>query len=764
MNDACTHIVRCGIILVDAESHTILDMNPAASEMLGWQKEEILGKTCQSVICPQEIGNCPLANGKGVKDNIEGTLLSRTGPISILKSVINAKIGDRKCYLESFVDISNVKSSEASLKESEQNFRQFFNTVDDLIFVADPEGKILFTNTAVTKKLGFTPEELDRMRVLDVHPRPYREDANKIFAAMFRGERDYCPLPLQTKDGHFLPVETRVWFGRWAGKDCIYGLSKDLTRLHAALEKFEKLFDNNPASMAVSGFPDRYFYEVNQAFIEKLGYTKSEVIGKTAKDIDLFVEPDKQMVVANQLRQTGQVKNIELKVKRKDGRILDGLFSGEIIDNQGVKSFLTVMTDISEIKELEREKRKSDELRQMHNFLENLLEYANASIVVLDAHFFIIRVNQAFESLIGTNAASLIGRNFTEFLASEQNHLLIEEIKKIADSTAKESIELPILSKDGSIRILLWNFAIIAMDDQALPITTIAQGQDITGRKQTERALEEKACETVTLNQQLQAKIDKQIQTEQQLRLLSSKLYETEEDQRRRIATYLHDEIIQNLVYANLKLGECRNMKHDENNPNPAREIQKYIQQSIKDLRTLTFELGSPILYELGFIPAIKWLIREHTAKHALKIEFLELDFPQTITEQQGIILFQALRELLNNILKYAHAEFARITAKGTSSNLHLLVYDNGIGFDRHSLELDINQNSGFGLVSIQERLRNLGGVMHISSTINEGTTIEIVLPKHTLTHGTKYEDKNIVGRGPQHHSSRHPESARKES
>jgi len=254
-----------------------------------------------------------------------------------------------------FSDISERKKIEAALATSESNFRTFFETIDDLIFIGNQKGEIFFTNGAVKRKLGYSANELNKMHVLDVHPAEKRQEAEQIFADMFAGRRSSCPLPLQKKDGTYLPVETRVWFGKWDGRESIFGISKDLSEEHAALEKFHKLFDGNPALMALSSIPGREFVEVNSAFLEKLGYSRDEILGKTASELDIFVQKEKQIEIADKLKKYGFIKDIELKVKCKDGTILDGVFSGEIIDTQMGKNFLTVMVDITDRKKAEGE-------------------------------------------------------------------------------------------------------------------------------------------------------------------------------------------------------------------------------------------------------------------------------------------------------------------------------------------------------------------------------------------------------------------------
>ena len=245
------------------------------------------------------------------------------------------------------------RRTEAALQESEMNFRTFFDTMSDVVVVGDSEGRIVYANPAVEAKLGYSPDDISTMLVLDLNPTDRRDEAVEILGAMVRGERDSCPLPLQTKSGMLLPVETRVWFAKWDGKDCIFGISKDLTKEQDALQKFDRLFHNNPTPMAVNDMSTGKFTDVNDAFLKILGYSREEVIGKSSADLGLFVQAEKQHEVAEQLRLQGRVADCELKVRCKDGRLLDGLFSGELIRSQNEESFLTVMVDITNLKRAE---------------------------------------------------------------------------------------------------------------------------------------------------------------------------------------------------------------------------------------------------------------------------------------------------------------------------------------------------------------------------------------------------------------------------
>ena len=245
-------------------------------------------------------------------------------------------------------DITAQKRLERALASSEENFRTFFDTVDDIILVGSIDGRIVYANPALERKLGYDATDVAEMPMLGLHPPDRRREAEEIYAAMWRRERNACPLPLQGKKGALLPVETRVWFGQWNGVDCVFGICKDLSAEQEALQKFDRLFRHNPSPMAVSGLFDRRFSDVNDAWLATLGYTREEVIGRTSQDLGLFADLEAAQAVADELVETGHVGSAEIQTTRRDGTILDGIFSGEIIESQGRQYFLTVMVDISE--------------------------------------------------------------------------------------------------------------------------------------------------------------------------------------------------------------------------------------------------------------------------------------------------------------------------------------------------------------------------------------------------------------------------------
>lgn len=236
------------------------------------------------------------------------------------------------------------------LTESRDNYRTFLETMDDMIIIAALDGSILYVNDAVTKKLGYDEEELQRMNLIEFHPPEFRAEAGEIVMAMMRRERNSCPLPLLKKNGELLPVETRIWFGPWDRHEAVFGISKDLSELQAALDMFQKLFENNPSPMAISSAITQQFTQVNEAFLTLLQYRREEVLGATATELGLFPDVSLYAAGAQYLHETGSLRDYEMRIKTKSGDIRTGIFAGAVIHVQGEPLNFTVMSDITEMK------------------------------------------------------------------------------------------------------------------------------------------------------------------------------------------------------------------------------------------------------------------------------------------------------------------------------------------------------------------------------------------------------------------------------
>ncbi len=248
----------------------------------------------------------------------------------------------------------NSQGAEELLEKVRKNYQTFFNSINDFLFILDKKGNILHMNDTVTARLGYSKEELIGQSVLIVHPPERREEAGRIVGEMLAGTAEFCPVPLLTKAGVKIPVETRVTPGFWDGKPAVFGVTKDISQIRLSEEKFSKAFHSSSALMAISSFSDGRFMDVNHSFLRTLGFSREEVIGKTSADLRLFNDPAQREKILERIKEGQSVREIEAQVRVKDNSLIDGLFSAEFIYIGKDLCLLTVLTDITKLKQAER--------------------------------------------------------------------------------------------------------------------------------------------------------------------------------------------------------------------------------------------------------------------------------------------------------------------------------------------------------------------------------------------------------------------------
>lgn len=235
--------------------------------------------------------------------------------------------------------------------------------------------------------------------------------------------------------------------------------------------------------------------------------------------------------------------------------------------------------------------------------------------------------------------------------------------------------------------------------------------QEITERKKAEKRL---------------------LSKQKQLRSLASELSLAEERERRRIAVTLHDSIGQTLALSKIKLGELRELSSSTDISAILEQIYKLIEEAIQETRSLTVELSPPVLYELGFEAALEWLTEHVQDKHGILCDFISDRQPKPLDEDVRVILFQATRELMLNVVKHAKASNVKVSFCRRRDQVRIIVEDDGVGFDPVKIGMRANRARRFGLFSIRERLDYHSGNLQMESNPDQGTRVTIDVPlKH---------------------------------
>ena len=214
---------------------------------------------------------------------------------------------------------------------------------------------------------------------------------------------------------------------------------------------------------------------------------------------------------------------------------------------------------------------------------------------------------------------------------------------------------------------------------------------------------------------------------QEMLQAVGTELMMAEERERRRIATVLHDSVVQMLALAKLKVDAVRRAAQADGTERLT-EAYENIDQAIAQTRTLTAEISPPVLYELGLAAAIQWLGDRLRAEHGISFQIDGETRRQPLSDEIRTMLFQAVRELMVNVVKHARASKCRVSvARDDDRAITLVVEDNGIGFQPPA-----NQDyakGGFGLFNIRQRLAHLGGTLVIETRPGGGTRITINAP-----------------------------------
>jgi len=225
------------------------------------------------------------------------------------------------------------------------------------------------------------------------------------------------------------------------------------------------------------------------------------------------------------------------------------------------------------------------------------------------------------------------------------------------------------------------------------------------------------------------------------LRRLATRLSLTEARERRELASALHDDVVQTLAAAQIGMST---LAQDDQVPPASRSTASaaasWVDQSIRRLRTMTFELSPPVLYDFGLRVALEWLAERTTAERGIACACKADPEAPEVPVALRVSLFQMTRELVQNAIKHASASRIEIRLQPESGGVQIQVEDNGVGL-RWDRPVSPNLH-GFGLFSIRERLRDLGGELALAAASPRGTRATLAVPARVVAEYKSYESQ----------------------
>jgi len=231
------------------------------------------------------------------------------------------------------------------------------------------------------------------------------------------------------------------------------------------------------------------------------------------------------------------------------------------------------------------------------------------------------------------------------------------------------------------------------------------------------------------------AQLDLAAQVEERtadLRRLASELTLAEARQRRAIAADLHDHVGQALAFMKHRLRMLQGNAIFSGQADDFDEILRLLDMTIRFTRDLTGQISPPVLYELGLEPALDWLAEQLRRKQGFHVRLASTGSATALPEAHEVMLYQSVRELLSNSLKYSGTTTATLDIVWTAGGVRISVRDAGRGFDPAVLTRR-HPDAGFGLFSVRERLQDLGGRMAVTAAPGRGCTVVLEVPTEEL-------------------------------
>ncbi len=727
-----------GIFLHDLETRKLTMCNKSCLQMLGYTEEEFLKLTVAD-LHPEE--DLPFINAQ-IEKFLQGGTPSRhdirfkrkDGSIVFADVSPDLVLLDGKRYVVvALKDITERKRMEeelrrhtehleelvaartGALRESEKRYRSLVENDPDIIQRFDRDLRRLYVNPAFEPATGVPAQaalgKTDRELELPEHLIPFWEEAVRT---IFRtGERRIIGFEMPTPHGprhyeaHLVPE-----FAPDGSTEHVLAITRDITEhvrmeeeLRESEERYRSLYHTIADGVFVMGADER-IEDVNDSACTQLGYTREELIGMPVAAIS--ARPDFNLgKILDRLRTAGSL-SYETTHRRKDGAIIPVELSIASVEYRGRPAVLGVARDISE-------RKRAQESLQFTQFAVD--HTADAAFwMTEDARFFY--VNEAACRALGYSRDELLEMTVYDIDPAFTENRWRESWRKLK---AEKSIVLETVhrARDGRIYPVEIRANYLEFGGREYDC---AFARDITERKRAQETMRR-------LNEQLELQVAQRTEdlrhTVGRLQQLTLELSQAEDRERNRIADILHDDLQQTLVAARFHLNL---LSSEPRSAEESQEIIGQVKQMLKDAieksRSLSHEL-SPALYQVGLTDILSWLACHMQRKHGLTVHVEAHGSVDSSSEPLKALLYKVAQELLFNVVKHADVTEARIRVRRMGKRICLSVVDRGCGCDAQGLQ----GATGFGLLSIRERVQLLGGQMKIRSRRGVGTRVLIAVP-----------------------------------
>lgn len=470
------------------------------------------------------------------------------------------------------------------------------------------------------------------------------------------------------------------------------------------------LTDNSPGYIAYVGADDLCYHFVNQKFEVAFDRPREEIVGKHIKEIIGESNYEFALKHIEEVR-SGKPTSYENVFNLEQGkRWIKVNYVPDFGEQGKVKGIVVLSYDITE------RKLSEEALKESEGKLSTMLQSLGDHISMMDKDLNILWANDVAKGLFGDD---IVGKKCHEVYHGrdkpcEPSPCLT--LKAFEDGQVHK-YETLVQTRDGRTLAYACTASVALRDDEGNPACVIEVSRDISERKQAEDALRRSS--------------EKILEANKQRKLLSKKLINLLESDRREIAMGLHDHAGQMLTALKMDL---ERIGHQQKNADP--QIKNLIDaaegkavQVLRDLKRIAYRLRPEILDTLGLVPSLSALFDEIKEHNGIKIDFFTQNVPGDVGKDKELALYRIAQEALTNIIKHARAKniFVSLVKKGKS--ISLSVEDDGIGFEREEVMKLLGETAPLGLIFMEERVLQVDGKFRVESRPQGGTYLLAEVP-----------------------------------
>ena len=715
--------------------------------------------SCRKVLCPahdQDRTPCWLIPGTHCGNFLEEDFFKKL-PHCLTCSYFKIKgeqhSGGWNHFLADQIHKYNVKALER-LYQKEESFVEILNRIPDGLFTTDQEWRITYFNPAAEKITGFPAYDAVGMFCKDVFKNSICESDCALKRAVVEGHdihnREYAitnidgrKVPIVCSTSAFQDASGRVMGGLEIFKD-ISEHKKLREEIIRRERKYRRIFEGSH-DMIYTTNPPGDILDMNQAGVDLMGYSSIKELVQKVNIRKLYRNSNDRNRFIKTINRDNFIKDFEVDFLKKDGSPLHVLISSRRYENHETNEveYEGIIKDITHRKQSEQTiKERNRELSILNSIavaLNNTLNLEHILEVTLKDVLRALRLESGGIFLIDPSSQKIrlqVKTGLPDQADEEPMRSIFKDVKLGKYLMEKNS---PLTPKPTFPCFKMRYNAINGSPGPWLACFLITFKGKAVGffgfRVPPPRKLNQYEIHLLgSLGNFLGGPIEnaRLMQTvrlhRQELRRLTERLFESQEEERRRIALELHDETGQSLMAVKLgldRLGENygagnTRIQHEIN------EIRKMITRTSSEIRRLSYNLHPTLLIDLGLEPALNLYFKEIENNSGLKNNFSVVSFDQRLDPETETILYRFSQETLTNTLKHSGAGRFRLSIIKSYPWIVFAAEDNGKGFDDNIIRKD---KRSLGLLGMRERCSFVGGKFQLNTVPGKGTRIRINIP-----------------------------------